>query len=169
VSADDERHMQEALAVAEQGLEHRELPIGAVIVVDGDVVASAYTQERTQRRLLVHAELLALDQADRVLEHQRRQATLYTTLEPCLGCLGAAMTVGVGRIVFALESPTDGAAQFAVEWDRQRTRQDLPGYQLPVIQGGVRRDESRQLFARFAAQTGHNDGLVTWAHTLARL
>lgn len=169
VSADDARHMQDALAVAEQGLGHREMPIGAVVVVDGDIVASAYTQERTQRRLLVHAELLALDQADCVLDRRRRQATLYTTLEPCLACLGAAMTVGIGRIVFALESPADGAARFVAEWDRRRSHGDLPGYQLPAIQAGVRRDESWRLFARFASQPGRNNALVGWAQTLAEL
>lgn len=161
--------MHEALAVAGQGLDRRELPIGAVVVVDDEIVASAYTQERAQRRLLVHAELLALDQADRVLERQRRQATLYTTLEPCLGCLGAAMTVGIGRIVFALESPADGAARLVAEWDSERRREDLPGYQFPAVHGGVCRDESRELFARFAGQTGHHEGLVTWAQTLAQL
>jgi tRNA(adenine34) deaminase len=66
VTVDDERWMREALAVARQGLAAGELPIGAVVVADGVVIGAAHTQERRQGRLLVHAELLALDAADRV-------------------------------------------------------------------------------------------------------
>ena len=61
----DEHGMREAPAVAERGLERGELPIGAVVVADGRVLGSSHTEEVTQRRLLVHAELLALEEADR--------------------------------------------------------------------------------------------------------
>jgi deoxycytidylate deaminase len=66
------------------------------------VVASAHTQERRQRRLLVHAELLALDEADRVPGLKRPESVLYTTVEPCLMCMGAAMTTMVGSVAYAL-------------------------------------------------------------------
>ena len=62
----DEFFMRQALAVAEDGLANGELPIGAAVVAEGRVIASAYTQERTQGRLLVHADLLALQAADRI-------------------------------------------------------------------------------------------------------
>jgi tRNA(adenine34) deaminase len=107
----DVRWMGEALALAAAGFAVGELPIGAVVVAGGRVVGGAHTQELGQRRLLVHAELLALDEADRETGWDRGLATLFTTLEPCLMCLAATATAMVGRIVYALPSPGDGAAR----------------------------------------------------------
>jgi len=158
--------MQVALRVAAEGLDAGELPIGAAVVVDGAVVATAYAQERGQRRLLVHAELLALDAADHVLGSDRPRATLYTTLEPCLMCLAAAATAMVPRIVFGLASPGDGAAGLAAEWDSNRSA-DLPHLRLPTVVGGIAADEARELFARFcAARPDATDGLTAWARAL---
>lgn len=165
---DDTRGMGEALAVAAEGLAAGELPIGAVVVRDGEVLGRAHTQEATQRRLLVHAELLALDQADRVLGGRRREATLYTTLEPCLMCLGAAASAMVGRVVFALASPGDGAGDLARAWDAQRT-DDLPHVRLPEVTGGVGADASLDLVARFVAgRPDPGDPMARWAATLLR-
>ncbi len=163
---DDAEGMAAALAVAAEGLAAGELPIGAVVVVDDRVVASAHTQERAQRRLLVHAELLALDAADRVLGRDRLRATLYTTLEPCLMCLAAAATAGVPRIVFALGSPGDGAAGLAATWDEGRAP-DLPHVRLPAVVGGIGADESRAMFARYCTERmGATDGMTAWARSL---
>ena len=160
--------MAAALDVAAEGLVAGELPIGAVVVLDDRVVARAHTQERTQRRLLVHAELLALDAADRALGPERLRATLVTTLEPCLMCLAAAATARIPRVVFGLASPGDGAATLATRWDAERT-DDIPQVQLPEVVGGVRADESRHLFARHcAARPDATDGMTTWARSLLR-
>ena len=75
-----EQFMREAIAVAHQGLGQGELPIGAVVVLDDEIVATSYTKELSQGRLLVHAELLALDAADKILGARRREALLYTCL-----------------------------------------------------------------------------------------
>ena len=160
--------MREALRVAEVGLAAAELPIGAVVVLGDEIVAEAHTAERREGRLLVHAELVALDRADRVLGGRRREATLYSTLEPCLGCLGAAMTVMIGTIVYALPAPSDGAASFAGEWDARRGAADFPAYVLPQIRGDVLARQSCELFARFIKQTGSSDPLAQWARTLIR-
>ena len=89
-----EKFMRKALEMAQVGLSKGELPIGAVVVLDGEVIASAHTQEKSEGRLLVHAELLALEAADRIkpFPGRRRDVKLFTTSEPCLMCLGAAMT-----------------------------------------------------------------------------
>src|SRR3954467_15486453 len=102
VEADALRWMAEALAMANHGLSSGELPIGAVVVAGRKVVGRAFTQERTQGRLLVDTELLPLDQAARTHAVPRVGTVLYTTLEPCLMCLGAAASSMVDRIVFAL-------------------------------------------------------------------
>ena len=118
--------MRIALEEAANGLDHGELPIGAIVVVDEELVSRAHTQEREQRRLLVHAELLALDQADRTLGRRRANARLYTTLEPCLGCIGAAMTTMIESVVFALESPGDGGVSTARAWEASRDHSLFP-------------------------------------------
>src|SRR5262249_42127123 len=97
------------------GMEQGNLPIGAVIVLSGRVIAAAHTAEVTEHRLLVHAELLALEEADRLrpFPGKRRDTVLFTTLEPCLMCFGAAMSFLVGSVYYALESPADGAVNLA--------------------------------------------------------
>lgn len=163
---DDERWMDEALAVAAEGLDAGELPIGAVVVADGRVVGRAHTQEAGQRRLLVHAELLALDEADRAPGWDRGRATLYTTLEPCLMCLGAAATTMVGRVVFALRSDADGAGDLAALWDEHRA-EGMPHLRLPAVEPGVRTAESRALFERYvSSRRARSDPMTAWARSL---
>ena len=165
---DDERWMDRALAIAEAGMARREMPIGAVVVVDDQVVGEAHTEERTQGRLLVHADLLALDRADRSLAGRRRRATLYVNLEPCVMCLGAAFTTKVGTVVYGLESPTDGGVATFEHWEATRDRPGMATYQAPVVRGGVRRVETPALFARYA-ETSDLEWARTWASDLAAL
>jgi tRNA(adenine34) deaminase len=145
--------MGRALELAADGVRRGEMPIGAVVVVDGEVVGEAHTEERTQNRLLVHADLLALDRADRRspgLRGRRARATLYVNLEPCLMCLGAAFTAKVGAVVFGLESPTDGGVDAFAAWDRGRNRAGMPTYSAPAVRGGVLRSEAAALFRTYA-------------------
>lgn len=142
--------MTRALEVAAEGMREGEMPIGAVVAVDGEVIASAHTQERAQGRLLVHADLLALDAADRVLRGRRDRATMYVTLEPCVMCLGAAITTRLATVVYALESPSDGGYQLLSEWDRTRRAESMPGYALPSVRSGILRLESARLFREYS-------------------
>lgn len=164
----DEHFMREALAVARAGLECGELPIGAVVVLGGRIIASAHTQESAQGRLLVHADLLALEAADRLTPFpgNRRDATLYVTGEPCLMCLGAAMSFFVGEVVYGHEMPGDGAVALVQGW--QRREEDFPNYRLPKITGGVLRQAGIDLFREYI--TLHSSGaLWEWAQTVAAL
>ncbi len=164
-----ERFMREALAIARRGLERGEMPIGAVIVHDDEVVAAAHTQEVTQRRLLVHADLLAIDAADRVLGRRRENAWLYVTLEPCLMCLGAAFTARIGGIVLALESPADGGVSAFQWWDRGRDREAMPGSEVPTLVGGVMRTDAAEMFREYADRFASRGWLADWAGGLASL
>lgn len=158
--------MAEAIAVASQGVDVGELPVGAVVVAEGSIVGRAHTQERAQRRLLVHAELLALDAADRVPTWDRGRATLYTTVEPCLMCLGATTAAMVGRIVFAVAAPSDGVAHLAAEWEARRT-DGLPHVQLPEVTAGVGWAEAEVLLQRYLDGRGDaEDALTTWVRSL---
>jgi tRNA(adenine34) deaminase len=162
--------MAAALHVAASGLERGELPIGAVVVLGNEIIASAHTAERAERRLLVHAELLALDTADRLAPFpgRRRDVRLFTTLEPCLMCFGAAMSFGVGEIHYALESPGDGALTLAHTW--QRDEATMPGYRLPAIQqhADTAREQAIALFRAYSERYS-SGAMWEWAKTLARL
>jgi len=115
-----ERHMRHTLSLAAEALELGELPIAAIVVLDDRIIGSATTAEQREQRLLVHAELAALEQADRLglSLAERRKARLFTNLEPCLMCLGAAMSFFLGEIHYALESPADGAVDLVRAWSR---------------------------------------------------
>ena len=157
--------MRSALALAAQALEFGEFPIAAVVVLDGCIIASGSATEVRQKRYLGHAELLALEDADRLglsLE-QRRAARLFTTLEPCLMCMGASMSFFLGEIYFALESPGDGAVNLVKTWERRQ--EDIPGYQIPKITGGLLREESFLLFQTYVRQSPPGPKR-DWAQTL---
>ena len=161
-------HMRQALALAQEALDLGELPIAAVVVLDGQVIARGATCERREQRFLGHAELAALERADRLglSFARRRAASLYTTLEPCLMCMGAAMSFFLGEIVYALESPADGAVALVRGWERREA--DLPAYRLPRIRGGLLRAESIGLFGRYV-KTSPPGPMRDWAETLMGL
>jgi tRNA(adenine34) deaminase len=166
---DPETYMRQTLALAETAIERGEMPIAALVVLDGQVIASAHTAERREGRLLVHAELLALEQADRLkpFPGRRREAVLYSNLEPCLMCLGAAMSFQLGAINYALESPGDGAAALAQGW--KRDEQAFPGYQVPDITGGLLRQASIHLFQQWVERNPPGGPVWEWARSLADL
>jgi tRNA(adenine34) deaminase len=160
--------MQRVLTLAADALEQGELPIAAVVVLDGNVISQATASERREKRFLGHAELVALEEADRLRlsYEQRTRATLVTNLEPCLMCTGAAMSFVLGEIVYGLESPGDGAVALVKAWHRKE--EDFPSNRIPKITGGVLRDESIRLFQAYVARHEPSP-MRDWAETLARL
>lgn len=142
--------MQIAINVAKEAIEHDELPIAAVIFFGDEIVSSCHTTDRADKRFLVHAELKALLEADlmRYPLKKRKEMQLFTTLEPCMMCLGAAMSFYMGEIFYALEAPMDGAVRFAHHfWEKEC--KEIPSYQLPKIQGGILREEVKVLFKEY--------------------
>lgn len=162
------QYMQQILTLAAEALELGEFPIAAILVLDGEIIARATASEKRERRFLGHAELVALEKGDRLglSLDDRRAAKLFTNLEPCLMCLGAAMSFFLGEIYYGLESPGDGAVNLVRGWVRKEG--DIPGYRLPKITGGLLRQESSQLFEEYVSR--HPPGPVReWAKTLAEL
>jgi|SRR5215831_9255545 len=147
--------MGAALEQAALGLEAGELPIGAVVVAGDDIVARSYWQSRDG--LLAHPELMTLQQAN------RRDVTLVTTLEPCLLCMAAAMFAFAERIVFALESRTDGGTTIGELWNPAAG--SVAPYRFPTVEGGVRREESVELVRAFL-QREPASPFARWAETL---
>jgi len=157
----------EALTTAAAGLAAGEQPIGAVVAMGDDIIGRAYTQEKAKGRMLVHADLLAMIEADERLGWRRRDHSLQlaVNLEPCVMCLGAAMALRVDEVYYALESPGDGGAAIARGW---QASDDAPWFAAPAVQGGIRREESRELFRRFC-RTAPDGVIRRWAQTLVDL
>jgi tRNA(adenine34) deaminase len=160
--------MRRTLELAREAMAAGECPIAAIIFLDDSIIAESYTKEFSERRLLVHAEMNALLDADlkRYSFEDRKRMQLFTNLEPCMMCLGAAMSSFVGEVFYALESPSDGAVQMAQEWDPQS--EDYAAYRLPKITGGILREESQALFREFAEKCPPG-GLRDFALSLTRL
>ncbi|PFI54399.1 tRNA-specific adenosine deaminase [Priestia megaterium] len=103
--------MKLAIDEALKAKDKLEVPIGAVIVQNDEVVASAYNLRETEQRSVAHAELLAIDEACKKLGTWRLEdATLYVTLEPCPMCAGAIVLSRVKRVVFGAYDPKGGCA-----------------------------------------------------------
>lgn len=146
-----EEKMNKTVELAQQALVEGELPIAAIIYLDEQIISSAYTSEKLHKRFMVHAELKALLDADCKLYsiEERKRMQLFTTLEPCMMCLGAAMTFFVGEIYYALEAPMDGAVHFAKKfWSNDCS--EIPSYTLPRIIGGIQKTEVKGLFREYA-------------------
>jgi tRNA(adenine34) deaminase len=147
--------MGAALEQAALSLETGDMPIGCVVAADGEILVRAHW--RAADGLLAHPELVALRQAN------RRDVTLVTTLEPCLLCMAAAMFQFAERVVYALESPTDGGTRIGDVW--HPAAGSVSPYRLPAVEPGVRRGESRELMREFLARFPESL-FARWAETL---
>jgi tRNA(adenine34) deaminase len=108
---DDEHYMRLALREAQRAGEHDDVPIGAVVVRDGEVIGAAGNERELRRDPTAHAEVLALREAAARLGGWRLpDSTLYVTLEPCAMCAGAVVLARVPRVVFGATDPKAGAA-----------------------------------------------------------
>ncbi len=143
----DEELMGLALDEARAAAEAGEVPVGAVVVVDGEVVARRGNERERTGDPTAHAEVLALRDAAAVTGDRRlRDATLVVTLEPCPMCAGAAWAAQVARIVFGAEDPRAGATgslyNVAVDVRLNHTSE---------VTAGVRADEAADLLTGFFA------------------
>ena len=109
-ASDDERFMLEALKEAARAAEEGEVPVGAVIVKDGQIVARAHNRIEAARRSSAHAEMLAIEAAEEALDAKwLTGATMYVTLEPCSMCAGAMVLARISRLVIGADDPKTGA------------------------------------------------------------
>ncbi|MCO5311647.1 MAG: tRNA adenosine(34) deaminase TadA [Microthrixaceae bacterium] len=110
VLADPERFMRQALEVAATSIEAGDLPIGALAIHDGEVIASAHNRRTIDADPLAHAELLAIAQAARNLgEWRLNEVTIVVTLEPCPMCAGAMWAARIGGVVYGAADLKAGA------------------------------------------------------------
>jgi tRNA(adenine34) deaminase len=144
----DREFMALALAEAQAAERHDDVPIGAVVVRDGAVIARRHNERELTGDPTAHAEVLALRDAAAVVGHWRLgDCTLYVTLEPCVMCAGAVVNARVGRLVFGAADPKAGAVQSLYEV----CGDDRLNHRPPVL-GGVRADECGDLLRAFFAR-----------------
>jgi tRNA(adenine34) deaminase len=141
----EERHMRGALAEARRALEHDDVPIGAVVVHQGVIIASAHNERERRGDPTAHAEILALRAAAGELGSWRvLDSVLYVTLEPCAMCAGAIVLARVPRVVFGCADPKAGAAGSVL---------DVLGEprlnHRPVVAGGLLADDCAALLTAF--------------------
>lgn len=106
---EDERFMREALKEAQKALEKDEVPIGAIIVCDGMIIARGYNYTEHLSDVTAHAEMQAITSAANYLGGKYLQdCTLYVTIEPCVMCAGALFWAQIGRIVYGAHDPKRG-------------------------------------------------------------
>lgn len=141
----DVRFMREALQEAERAAEAGEVPVGAVLVKDGKVVARSGNRTIRDRDPTAHAEVLVLREAARLLENHRLEGlSLYVTLEPCPMCAGAIAEARLERLVFGADDPKKGAAGGAFSLF------DVPGVNhRPWVTTGVLKAESERMLKDF--------------------
>ena len=143
----DEYFMRLALREAERAVEHDDVPIGAVVVAAGEVLAAARNERELRGDPTAHAELLALREASAKLGTWRLLDTvLYVTLEPCAMCAGAIVLGRVPRVVFGADDPKAGAAGSVLDVLAEPRLNHRP-----VVAGGLLADESAELLRSFFA------------------
>jgi tRNA(adenine34) deaminase len=141
----DEHFMRLALREATRALEHDDVPVGAVVVRDGEVIGAGCNEREHRQDPTAHAEMLALREAARVVGSWRLLGcVLYVTLEPCSMCAGAIVLARVPRIVYGTPDPKAGAAGSVVDI------LDQPGFNhRPEVDGGLLAAECGDLLRTF--------------------
>jgi tRNA(adenine34) deaminase len=144
----DDYFMALALREAERCLEHDDVPVGAVVVREGEVVAAGRNERELRADPTAHAEILALREAARAIGSWRiLDSVLYVTLEPCPMCAGAIVLARVPRVVYGSVDPKAGAAGSVL---------DVLGEprlnHRPEVTGGLRAEESAGLLREFFAR-----------------
>ena len=155
----DEKYMRLALSEAAAAAAEGEVPIGAVVVCDGEVIASAHNRREVDNSPSAHAEFLAMEEASRVLKRWRLTGcTVYVTLEPCLMCAGLMVNSRIERCVFGACDPKGGAlgTLYDISCDPRLT------HEFQVTSGGLADEAAAQLKAFFrerrqrSSSIGHN-------------
>ncbi len=141
----DERYMKLALGQAKRALAIGEVPIGCVIVCDGQIVGRGYNKRNKNKTTLAHAELIAIDKASRKLGDWRLEGcTLYVTLEPCQMCAGAIVQSRIDRVVVGAMNPKAGCAGSILNILQMQEF----NHQVELTQG-VRMAECQEILQRF--------------------
>ena len=143
----DEQYMALAIEQAKLAASLGEVPVGAVLVHQGEVIAAGYNRREIDKDPLAHAELLCIKQASQALGGWRiPDATLYVTLEPCPMCAGGILNARIDRVVYGAKDPKAGSL------DSVTQLYQLPYNWKPQVTGGVLEEDCAELLRQFFAQ-----------------
>jgi tRNA(adenine34) deaminase len=141
----DEKWMQYALELAHKAEDAGEVPVGAVIVLNGELVAEGWNRPISSSDPTAHAEIIALRAAGEKLGNYRLLGSeLYVTLEPCPMCVGAMLHARVERVIFAATDPKTGALGGA--YDLLNSMNHNHSFE---VTGGILADQSREMLQGF--------------------
>ncbi|MBS4221135.1 tRNA adenosine(34) deaminase TadA [Bacillus sp. FJAT-49711] len=141
----DEQYMRAAILEAEKARDCNEVPIGAVIVLDGEIIAAAHNLRETEQNATAHAEILAIEEACKKLGTWRLEnADLYVTLEPCPMCSGAIILSRIKKVVYGAADPKAGCAGTLMNL----LRDERFNHQSAVVEG-VLKEECGKLLSDF--------------------
>lgn len=142
---EDRDYMKEAIRQARKAYAINEVPIGCVIVYEDRIIARGYNKRTARKTVLGHAELLAIQKANRVVGDWRLDGcTMYITLEPCQMCAGAIVQARIGRVVIGTMNPKAGCAGSILNL----LQMDRFNHQAEVVTG-VCMEECRELMQQF--------------------
>ena len=145
---DHDRYMQQALQQAQLAAELDEVPVGAIIVREGIVLASARNERERLHDPTAHAEMIAITQAASAVESWRLEGcTLYVTLEPCPMCAGAIQQARIAQVVYGAEDPKAGAVRSLF----QLLSDERLNHQVEVV-GGVLAEDCGKVLTEFFAR-----------------
>ena len=148
--------MRMALDLAGRAEALGEVPVGAVVVLGGEVVGTGFNHPVGGNDPTAHAEIAAIRDASRKLENYRlTAATLYCTVEPCIMCLGAALHARIGRLVYGASDPKVGAVAVL---DRMRDSGAVFNHRLECVGGVLARESSELLRGFFERRRGTGPG-----------
>lgn len=137
--------MAKALQKAREAFLRDEIPVGAVLVLDGKIIARAHNQNEALHDPTAHAEILAIRKASRRLGNQRlSRATLYVTLEPCSMCAGASIWARIGTVVYGAKEPKGGAIESSMHLFEEKGINHRPS-----VRGGILEKECAELLKSF--------------------
>jgi len=140
----DEFFMREAIKLAELARDIDEVPVGALVVRDGEIISRAYNTRESSRCATHHAEILAIEAACRALGGWRLPGvTLYVTMEPCAMCAGAIINARIPRVVYGTRDIRFGAFGSLVDLAK------IPLNHTPEVVGGVLEEETRELLSSY--------------------
>jgi len=147
----DEEVMREALRLAVEGGGQGEVPVGAVVVKDGNIIGRGYNAPISSGDPTAHAEIRALREASKSLGNYRLEGCfLYVTLEPCAMCAGAIMHARISRLVYAAADPKTGACGSVIDLFSEKKLNHHA-----TVTGGVLASEAGRMLSEFFAARRH--------------
>jgi len=142
---DKNSFMEEALIEAKKALKKGEVPVGAVVVLEENIIGRGYNQPITKNDPTAHAEIMALRDAAMNLKNYRLKDTLvYTTLEPCLMCAGALVHARIKKLIYSASDPKSGV----IESNGNLIQSAFLNHKISY-EGGILKEESSEILKNF--------------------